>query len=503
MMTSHHATTRRGRSGITLTEILISIMIMGIGMISLATLFPLGLLRIRAAQRDQRSVTQTYAAQADGSGRNIFWERWIKGSPWFSSGTSLASTVYGFYDPWVQDMSPAGLLPNPANTIQIPSGTGPTYVDPSSVGVYRGFGIDGEAREIVDFSNMSNPLNHLGLPYVPGSGLPVAFDPLWWSEAYRQDSTLVPTSNSFRFASGIGYLRNDPNPGTFSPLPSAHGLQRLTTIEFLNPTNATTLAYTQALAGDAFTSPDDPVLQSDTDRNTALGAMDIGVSGVGGSPILPMLGVGGVGEEEWDYTWMFTGQRAGTSAGTIYTGDIVIFHKRPFGYENFGAGTIASGERVVEAIWGYGTTISPGPPAATLGYSPNDTTVLLRWNSAEGDPEVKVGSWIADVTYEQSRAEEAARFDGQLYPGQRCHWYRVIRRTDPIAETDPSVTDPLPANATGVVYRRMVVTVATSLKAKTLLTQADTSTRATPYHVNAALVNPFVVNVFSKVFFSR
>ena len=36
----------RRRSGITLTEILISILIMGVGLISLATLFPIGLDRI-------------------------------------------------------------------------------------------------------------------------------------------------------------------------------------------------------------------------------------------------------------------------------------------------------------------------------------------------------------------------------------------------------------------------------------------------------------------------
>jgi hypothetical protein len=60
-------------------------------------------------------VIQTHAALADASSRNIFWERWIKGSPWFSSGTTLAGTIYGFYDPWIQDMSPAGLLPDPTH----------------------------------------------------------------------------------------------------------------------------------------------------------------------------------------------------------------------------------------------------------------------------------------------------------------------------------------------------------------------------------------------------
>jgi type II secretory pathway pseudopilin PulG len=488
MMTSHHhAGTRRGRSGITLTEILISIMIMGIGMISLATLFPLGLLRIRSAQRDQRSVTATYQAIADASARNIFWTNWIKGSPWFSSGTSLASTIYGFYDPWVQDMSPTGALPDPGTTTTI---GGLTYLDPSSVGVYRGFGVDGETYD--PFTG------HLGLPYVPGEGLPVAFDPLWWAETYRQDSSIIPTSNSFRFANGIGYLRNDPNPGNYSPLPSAHGLQRLTTIQFFNPSTPATMTYSQALAGDVFSSPDDPVLQADTDANAALGTLD---TRVGGSPILPLLGAGGVSQEDWDYTWMFTGHRVGTSTGTIYDGDVVVFHKRPFGYENFGSsgGTIASGERVVEAIWGYGTTITN--PMNAYGYSPNDTTVLLRWYAQDGDPDVRVGGFIADVTYEQSHAEEDTRFGSgspllQLYPGQRCHWYRVVRKTEPIAELDPSVSDPVGTNPGS--YRRMVVTVATSLKAKTLLTNSGV-----PYHVNAALVNPYVVNVFQKIFYSR
>ena len=38
-------------AGITLTEILISILILGVGLVSLATLFPIGLLRLRDAQR--------------------------------------------------------------------------------------------------------------------------------------------------------------------------------------------------------------------------------------------------------------------------------------------------------------------------------------------------------------------------------------------------------------------------------------------------------------------
>jgi len=61
----------RARAGITLTEILISILIMGVGMISLATLFPLGLSRIRQAARYSRSTLLAETAIDDSSSRSV------------------------------------------------------------------------------------------------------------------------------------------------------------------------------------------------------------------------------------------------------------------------------------------------------------------------------------------------------------------------------------------------------------------------------------------------
>ena len=58
--------------GITLTEILISIMILGIGLVSLATLFPIGLLRLRDAQRWSRSATLLQTAASDAVSRGLF-----------------------------------------------------------------------------------------------------------------------------------------------------------------------------------------------------------------------------------------------------------------------------------------------------------------------------------------------------------------------------------------------------------------------------------------------
>ena len=62
----------RPRSGITLTEILIAIMILGVGLVSLATLFPIGLLRLRDANRWSRSATLLQTAASDAISRGLF-----------------------------------------------------------------------------------------------------------------------------------------------------------------------------------------------------------------------------------------------------------------------------------------------------------------------------------------------------------------------------------------------------------------------------------------------
>src|SRR5947199_6145780 len=75
MMSGRVSTRSRRRSGITLTEILIAIMILGIGLVSLATLFPIGLLRLRDAARSTRSAYLMESAAQDAAARGLFNEQ--------------------------------------------------------------------------------------------------------------------------------------------------------------------------------------------------------------------------------------------------------------------------------------------------------------------------------------------------------------------------------------------------------------------------------------------
>jgi hypothetical protein len=449
----------RARAGITLTEILISILIMGVGLVSLATLFPIGLLRLRNAQRLSRSAFLVESAAADLGSRDLFNKAsFLNLSPWYFTPYPFVAGTSVQYDPWIQDT--------------------PSYGAASWLtGVYRGNGGNGIRP------NTQTP----GNPYLPGPGLPVAYDPLWRLQTNSPAGYYLDSTNfaaEARFASGIGFIRTDPDTNP----PSSYGLQRLT--NFANvPANLAALAQVPSI----FVSPEDIVFQSSSGASAALGL----------SPIVPDMTITGSVTNDWRYSWMFTGQQADAANGTIFTGDIVIFENRPFSID---AGTnvpyaaqlalptttpqFVAGEPVFEAVFGY--TGNPSQQDfAGYHYGPfNSRVVLLRWPATVPDPDVRVGGWIADVTYERLGATDAARWNG-IFSGQRCYWYQVIKKSTAAADTLGDVTN----------YRSMTVWVSTPLKALTPLN--TTTTPVTPLHVNAALVSPYVVNVFPKTFYSR
>jgi type II secretory pathway pseudopilin PulG len=497
------------RRGITLTEILIAIMIMGIGLVSLATLFPIGLLRIREAQRQSRSAYLAESVAADVAARGLLktnsfaYADLVNVFPpfafnrWYYSANMNAG-LGGYYDPLVQDTPGYGLdafnlIPGPPPS-SVPAG--------ASAGILSG-----------------------------GYGLPFAYDPLWrWQTDYHNGGIyLFDTGNpnypppggtpEARFADGQlmriagDYDGNGP--------PSAYGLQRLTNFNrpaYVDMTNTYHPAVMPAAnqVPSIFVSPEDIVLQESTNSTSytyggAAGGTPINTPP---SPIVPDLNTSpGQVANDWRFTWMITAQQNNSSNGASFDGNIVIFESRQFGLDLIVSGidtvTQAAGENVYEAVFGYSKNVIPFG-ALTVGYGAGaDRTVLIRWDaSLQPDPVVKVGDWIADVTYERQESMVYTRFsypsgtvplsgvpnmlnnlEWDNLPAQRCYWYQVQK-----------VNPAQPDAALGLPYRSMVVTVNRKLEARTLL---HTAAPNGPVYKNAVLVCPSIVNVIPQTFFVR
>ena len=471
-----NATPPRARSGITLIEILISIFILGIGMVALATLFPIGLLRLREAQRQTRSAYLSESAAADVASRGLFNANSFLYADLLNAPNGYPSWYFSvnenaYYDPLVQDTPYYGgdpFLPG-----------GPPWVSIGAASSTSG-----------------------------GYGLPFAYDPLWRYQTGIYLDPVHQTMPEARFAAG-----NTPAGSTLRPDPdgnpaSAYGLQRLT--NFNRPSIMTAALQVPGI----FVSPEDVVMQDPTNTNNAYtyGGLPLSAGGVPiiGPPssVVPDLNTSaGVVAEDWRFTWMITAQQNNSSNGAAFDGNIVIFENRPFAIDN---GQVA-GETVVEGVFGPSTKVYPSTLHPNVNYGAGaDRTVLLRWFATQPDPVVKVGDWIADVTYERSQNVVYTRFyfntvpptlpllgaDNPLdnsewdnLPAQRCFWYQVQKVTP--AQADPN-------NIPGGPFRSMTVYVNRTLDAKTLL-----DANGNPVVLNAALICPNVVNVIPQTFFVR
>ena len=389
-----------------------------------------------------------------------------------------------------------------------------------------------------------------------GGGLPVCYDPLLRSVTNIYPSlgpgylnpqlfsnygisgglNLKPKEGELRFGAGIvhtgagvvSFVNGDPQGGAAS----AHGLQRITNFlpftmgsvggnvigSYLFPFNYPTAAFpgVRDIAGDIFASPEDVVFHESSQGTYLLVNPVSGATATNGIPpnsTTPELNALGKISNDWKFTWFFTGRQTDITNGTVFDGDIVVCDSRPFAVESLHSvfansnAPVASGEFVMEAIFGYSATVFPSPVGYSVGA---DQTILVRWPPGVADPEIKVGSWVADVTYERNVAVSLARtsnavglnvaaananigFNVPVYPLQRCHWYQVGKRTQAEDETAGSSSPPVAAG-----WRRMVLYVNSPLKAKTLLRGG-----VGPINLNVALFMPSVVNVFPRTVTSR
>ncbi len=481
------------RRGITLTEILISIMILGIGLVSLATLFPIGLLRLREAQRQSRSAYLVESAIADTNARSLLsstsftyadlFNALNNLNPWYHSVNLNGTGQAGYYDPLVQDRAAYNL--DPWDTTSL----GPGASSPAS----------------------------------GGYGLPFAYDPLWrYQTEYANGGIYLYDVNNgdysklggpgmtpeARFASGEALQASEGNESDNYPI-SAYGLQRLTNF------NRPTIMPAANMVPTIFVSPEDVVWQDPANTNSTytIGGVLAGTPVASpASPVVPDLNEPssqGSPTSDWRYTWMITAQQNNTRNGASFDGNVVIFENRPFSLDHLTVnGTTVyqvGGETVVEGIFGYSNNVVPSPSNNAVGYgSAADRTVLIRWNGTyQSDPVVKVGDFIADVTYERIQGVVSNRFfngvgagianplnngEWDNLPAQRCYWYQVQKITP--AQVDPALGSP---------YRSMVVYVNRKLEARTLLNVGN----GTPVYRNAVLVCPNVVNVIPQTFFIR
>ena len=152
---------------------------------------------------------------------------------------------------------------------------------------------------------------------------------------------------------------------------------------------------------------------------------------------------------------MITAQQNNSANGAAFEGNIVVFENRPFSIDN----GVVAGETVVEGVFGASSNVWPqGGPGYGAGA---DRTVLLRWFASQPDPVVKVGDFIADVTYERSQNLVYTRFSSvqrplvgvpnplnkgewDNLPAQRCFWYQV-QKVNP-AQSDPALGAALPVH---------------------------------------------------------
>lgn len=484
-MRLHHSHSSTGRSGITLTEILIAIMILGIGMVSVATLFPIGLMRLRDATRDARSTILAQSAMNDADVRGL--PPALGNAKGLVNPDSFVHVNNPWYRPW-QDL---------------------TQNNP-------GFSITPLTHDLTLDSNdnLIAPDGVFSTYFSPG--LPVAYDPLFWATTHFATVGLTPEQtpgglNSLRgrlgsegrFGSGIGFIRNSPDGSQAS----AHGLQRITNFEayrtdvpwpytYSMPSTPIGFESIAEVAGKVFTSLDDPVLLDDE-------------SGQSGSPLVPV-NYGTVdnfiSERKYEFSWMLTGRLGVAGDPSTFEGNIVIYHNRPIGLDPAPSGLdpsvnvlVPTGERVVEAIWGYSNTFpfdSSRVAGVPGGYSSSDDrTVMIRWPVSSPDPLLRVGDFIADVTYE--RYQNAANIHypnnypaaGVPYSGQRIHWYRIVQKGG--VEPDPTAPG----------FLRSIIRVDTPLQAKTRLVQVAGGVDAAVREV--ALICPYIVNVFPISLYSR
>ena len=406
MKTRTGASTPRS-AGITLTEILISILILGVGLVSLATLFPIGLLRLREAQRQTRSAYLFESATADTAARGLLNSNSFVYAdllnplvpwPYWYVATS------GRYNPLTQDT--ALLRRRPAR---------PRPTPPPVLGQVTRFRFCRAATACRSRTTRSGGARRSIL--LPATKVSISTRPS--SRARRS-----PLRRRGSTPSGLRAMASRPAP-------------RLAAADQLQPPGVMPSAN---WVPNIFVSPEDMVWQESTNRNytvafSATAAQPGGIPVGTPSTVVPDLSITYNYTttpptptyqtiSDWRFSWMLTAQQTNGSNGASFDGNIVVFENRQFAYDPDHV-TRPPARRLSRPS----SAPARASPSRRTGRHTTtrraDRTVLIRWpavlnpnipNSPQSDPVVKVGDWIADVTYERVQNQVTPAFTSTPRP---------------------------------------------------------------------------------------
>ena len=222
------------------------------------------------------------------------------------------------------------------------------------------------------------------------------------------------TTPEGRFGSGIGFLRTDPSGGLAERprAPAAHQLPGLRSRRFpasFNAAYAMLVQQNYVTVLETFVSPEDLIMQDSTGKYNDPTGRRLPVA----SPIVPDcapdLSGGVVPRTTGGSPGCSPASRATRPTASIFDGDIVICENRPFGLDT-GQPRAAvhdvsrSRARRSSRRSGATSTDSRSSIGGNLGYGSRSGSrpACSAGRPRMPDPDVKVGGWIADVTYERT-----------------------------------------------------------------------------------------------------
>ncbi len=404
---------RNRRPGLTLTEVLVAMFVMALGLMALATLFPLGALQVGQALKDDRTA-QT-AMLADGWLR-VYWRDAAAAYTTNPSALPAENALAGLDDPNVLTVTyPGGNLTYTAPTAGaavalLPAG-GALNTTGSTMTPTPGFVTNPYDTSLVGVqatSSSGDPSRTVrpnGRSLTPTPSYPVLVDPLGWLS--RSGTAAVGFE---RHWVGLAGAPSTPiNKGAvYGIAPGATPLllpRRNTAV-----TGSLTSAYAAcALTDDLTYQPNGGSGQTTTDPST-------------GAATPQPLG------RQGRYTWAALIQRPDNSLAHKASLKVLVFDGRPVGFA-------AAGDEVVLT----GSFVNPnGPsPVGTVAGGDRSLTLSVPTRGADQAPLVRRGGWVA-VAVLETQATVGSLPANTPRPGvRRVSFHRITGLTADEETTTP------------------------------------------------------------------